>query len=320
MSIKVGIIGVGTLGCHHARLYQQSAQAELVGIFDTNLRQLQNVATELQVQAFPDQEALIEAVDAVSVAVPTDRHFDIVHQLLQCNKHVLVEKPITHDVMLAHKLVLEARKRELVLAVGHVERFNPMMDYLQQKADNPRFIEVHRLAPYPPSRPDAPPRGTEVGVVMDLMIHDIDLVLALMKQTKVTRVEAAGVPVLSQTEDIANARLIFENGCQANLTASRISPEYMRKVRLFQSDCYLSLDYQNQKGEICQKTDQGLIRESVPIASSNALFKELEDFITCIAARQAGEKQVPMVTGEHGLRALEVAVEITRQIMENQTQ
>lgn len=313
--VKVGVIGTGALGRHHARLYKECDNTEVVGIYDANPENLKRVADELELPAFEDLDRLVESVEALSVAVPTDLHYDVVIELLRKGKHVLVEKPITPDVEQAEKLVAEAAKRNLILQVGHVERFNPMMSYLQKKADNPRFIEAHRLASYPPPRPGMLPRGTEVGVVMDLMIHDIDLILSLTN-SEVTHVDATGIAVLSKTEDIANARIKFANGCVANLTASRVSPEYMRKVRVFQSDTYFSLDYHNHTGEMYVKGDKGIGREEVPVNKHNALLKQLEDFIGSIYSTKNGSPTAPQVTGENGLEALKVAAEITRQIQE----
>lgn len=249
MAIPVGVVGVGSLGWHHARLYQACTDAHLVGVYDTVAETAQNVADKLGVRVFESMEEMAENVDAVSIAVPTNLHFEIGSTWLDWGKHVLIEKPITESVEEAQRLIAQADAAQLVLQVGHVERFNPVMSYLEAKAHQPRFIECHRLAPYPPPRPGLPPRGTEVGVVLDLMIHDIDLVLALVK-SPVERIDAVGVPVLSPTEDIANARIRFENGCVANLTASRVTPEPMRKIRVFQGDAYLSLDYQAKTGEV----------------------------------------------------------------------
>ncbi len=314
--IAVGVVGVGALGWHHARLYSETENANLVGVYDLHEETAKKVAEKLGVRVFKTMEAMAAEVDAVSIAVPTNNHFEIGRKWLNWGKHILVEKPITETVEEASELIQLADHNQLVLQVGHVERFNPVISYLEEKATQPRFIECHRLASYPPPRPGLPPRGTEVGVVLDLMIHDIDLVLALVK-SPVTHVDAVGIPVLSPTEDIANARIRFANGCVANLTASRVTPEPMRKIRVFQSDTYISLDYQAKTGEIFQKTDKGLVREDVPIHDHNALLKELEHFVDCVVAAKTQEKVPrPKVSGECGLRALEIAVAIRSQIPE----
>lgn len=311
--VKVGVVGVGALGRHHTRLYSMLDDAELVGVFDSNTEQATAIAAEFGCQAFASQEELATAVDAVSVAVPTDLHRDVVSQLLATPLHVLVEKPLADTVDAGRALVDLAAKHGVILAVGHVERYNPVITYLESKIREPRFIESHRLAPYPPPRPGLQPRGTEVGVVLDLMIHDIDIILHLVN-SPVKSVDAVGIPVLSASEDIANARIRFDNGCVANLTASRISPERMRKIRVFQSDTYLSLDYQEMNGEIVTRIGSDIQREPVPIVGQNALQQELTDFVRCIANDDGSGLGAPRVTGAHGLMALEIADEITQQI------
>lgn len=308
--IPVGVVGAGKLGWHHARLYSESPHANLVGIYDVNRETADDVAQRLGVRAYLSMEQLAADVDAVSIAVPTNLHDQVGRQWLNWGKHLLIEKPLTESIDQGRALIAKAAEKGLVIGVGHVERFNPVISYLEQRADDPRFIECHRLAPYPPPRPGLPPRGTEVGVVLDLMIHDIDLVLALVK-SPVAHVDAVGVPVLSPTEDIANARIRFENGCVANLTASRVTPEPMRKIRVFQNNAYLSLDYQAQSGEIFLKQAGGIHREDVPIHNHNALLMEIEDFVTCVRCAQDGEgRTTPKVSGESGLRALEIAIAI----------
>lgn len=308
--VKVGVIGVGALGRHHTRLYQQCDHADLVGIYDVNPEQAKKIAEELSTKVFPEIEDLAREVDALSIAVPTNYHYQVALDLLNQGKHLLIEKPITVTIEEADALNDLAKSKDLIIQVGHVERFNPVISYLEEKIDDPRFIECHRLANYPPPRPNLPPRGTEVGVVLDLMIHDIDMVLALVR-SKVTEIDAIGIPVLSPTEDIANARIKFENGCVANLTASRVSPERMRKIRVFQSNCYLSLDYQETKGELYFKEGMAIRREQVPIEPHNALLKQLEHFLACILEqRKYGVQPRVKVSGEHGRAALELAVAI----------
>lgn len=306
-TIKVGVLGVGALGRHHARLYRECAGAVLTGVFDTNPAQAQKMAKTLATKAFDSAEALAEKVDALSIAVPTTCHFEVARSMLDMGRHLLIEKPITESVAQARELLELAKSRRLVLQVGHVERFNPVISYLENKVNNPRFIESHRLSPYPPPRAGLPPRGTEVSVVLDLMIHDIDMVLSL-NPSEVVEVDAVGVPILSTAEDIANARIKFANGCVANLTASRVTPEPMRKIRLFQKNCYLSLDYMAKSGEIFTLENGTIQRENLPVEDHNALLKELEHFVGCIRTlNQSGVLPTPKVSGEHGLRALEVA-------------
>jgi predicted dehydrogenase len=312
--LNVAVIGVGVLGRHHTRFHSENPNAELVGIYDDNLEHARSVAAEFNTTAYESLDELTDKVDAFSVAVPTDLHYDVVSKLLLKDKHVLVEKPITATVAEGEKLVALANERNLALQVGHVERYNPVITYLEQKIDNPRFIEAHRLASYPPPRPGMLPRGTEVGVVFDLMIHDIDVILHLVK-SEVDYVDASGIPVLSQTEDIANARITFKNGCVANVTASRVSLEVMRKIRVFQTDAYLSLDYGEKKGELVSIDGINISSEPVPIEDHNALEKEIDDFVHCVLeSRETGGAPRPQVSGAHAQRALEIADEIATQI------
>ena len=240
-------------------------------------------------------------VDAASVATPTNTHFDIAKALLQVGKHLLIEKPIADNTDHAGQLAEMAAQQGLVLQVGHVERFNPVLSALEKRLGNPRFIEAHRLAPYSN-------RSTDIGVVLDLMIHDLEIILHLVR-SPVQSIDAVGVPVLSRSEDIANARIRFESGCVANITSSRISPEQMRKIRVFQEDAYLSLDYQNQRGEIFRRTPEGLTRAEVEIEREEPLKRQLASFIEC-----ARTGRPPKVSGFEATAALELAVEITKRI------
>lgn len=312
--VNVAVIGVGTLGRHHARLYKECGSACLVGIYDLDAARARTVAEEIGAAAFEQMNDLVDAVDAVSVAVPTDLHFEVVKRLLEQGKHVLVEKPITATVLQGEQLVELAERKQVLLGVGHVERYNPVLDCLDKAPGDPLFIEAHRLAAYPPPRPGLRPRGTEVSVVLDLMIHDIDVVLDLVRRP-VTQIDAVGVPVLSDSEDIANARIVFENGCVANLTASRVSLEPLRKIRVFKSHAYLSLDYHQRTGEIAYRNDGAIVREPVPVLESNALKDQLEDFCRAVRDVMGGQAQArPRVTGHHGLDALRVADRILKSI------
>jgi predicted dehydrogenase len=331
--IRVAVLGTGSLGKEHARIYAELAHAgevELVGVYDVIPDTARRVAEKLHTRAFTSISETIAAAEALSIVTPTSTHFDLARQLLQQGRHLLVEKPMTDNTAQAAELVQLAQQNRCVLQVGHVERFNPVFRYLESVATEPRFIETHRLSPYPA-------RSTDIGAVLDLMIHDLDVVLAFVK-SQVTSVDAVGIPVLSQSEDIANARLRFANGCVANLTVSRISPERMRKIRVFSgptNKCYISLDYRAQEGYIYRIARDGeeessllkkllaskdstivsefagqrIVREPVPIAKEEPLKQELLHFVECVR-----EQQTPKVSGESAKQALDLAFEITRQI------
>ena len=336
--VRVAVLGVGAHGQPHARIYSQlekAGQVEFAGIFDANADTAKKIAAKHSLRVFNSVAEAAANADALNIVTPTTTHFDLAKQLLQQGKHILVEKPMTDNTEQAAELVQLAQQNNCVLQVGHVERFNPVFKYLETVATQPRFIETHRLSPYPA-------RSTDIGVVLDLMIHDLDVVLAFVK-SPVTSVDAVGIPVLSKSEDIANARLRFANGCVANLTASRVSPERMRKIRVFSgptNPCYISLDYRAQEGFIYRiarddekessllkkvlaaKLGVGkdsnivsefggkrIVREPVPIAKEEPLKLELQHFVNCVR-----EKQTPLVSGESAKRALDLAFEITRQI------
>lgn len=306
--LKVGVIGVGSLGQHHARVYSELKQCCLVGVYDVDREQSERVAEKHQTVAYDSMEALSHDVEAVSIVVPTDRHREVAGMFIQKGVHSLVEKPIAATTAEAEELVALAEAHDVMLQVGHIERFNPVMAYLEKVSDKPRFIEAHRLASYPPPREGLHPRGTEVSVILDLMIHDIEIILHLV-QSPVRSIQAVGVPVLSPTEDIANVRLSFENGCVANLTVSRISPERMRKIRVFYEDAYISLDYQNQSGELYRKSESGIESEEVPINKAEPLMSELSNFADCVL-----HHKTPRVTGAHAAQALKMAIQIIQQL------
>lgn len=305
-TIQAGVAGVGALGEHHARLYAAMDGAELVGVFDTDPARAAAIASAYGARAFESLAEMGDAVSAASVAVPTDAHLGVASELMEHDVHLLVEKPIASTTAEAETLVDLARDRDLVLQAGHVERFNPVMRFLEEHLSAPRFIEAIRLAPFPPPRPGAAPRGTEVSVVLDLMIHDLDIILHLVG-SPVADIRAVGVPVLSDGEDIANARLRFENGCVANVTASRISLERMRKIRVFQKDTYVSLDYMEQAGRLHRKEGNAITTTDIPIEKGEPLAEELASFIDCVRTRTD-----PVVTGEHATEALGLAVAILR--------
>lgn len=309
--VRVGVVGVGSLGQHHARIYAELLETELVGVYDEHSTRAEQIAARYRTKAYPSLEALAQDIDAASVVVPTDQHHSIAGQLLERGLHLLIEKPITETTAQAEELVALAAKRHLILQVGHIERFNPAFNFLDQMNGRPRFIEAHRLAPYPPPRSGLPPRGTEVSVILDLMIHDLEVILHLVR-APIRELHAVGLPVLSPTEDIANVRLLFEDGCVANVTSSRITPEPVRKFRVFLEDAYVSLDYLQQSGEIRRKSPAGITREAVPIERGEPLANELRSFARCVMTRDR-----PVVTGAQAARALQLAAEVTRRVRES---
>ena len=299
--MRVGVVGVGHIGKNHARLYAALPSAEFTAVYDIDRARAQKIADDFGICAAASLENFGEQVDAASVATTTSAHFDVGRDLLGRGKHLLIEKPIAENPAHATELAELAARKNLILQVGHVERFNPVLSALEARLTHPRFIEAHRLSPYPN-------RSTEIGVVLDLMIHDLEIILHLVR-SPVETIDAVGVPVLSRGEDIANARLRFANGCVANITSSRISPERMRKIRVFQEDAYLSLDYQNQSGEIYRRESGKIVRDKVEIEREEPLKRQLAEFIEC-----AKTGRTPKVSGFQATAALELAVEITKRI------
>ena len=300
-TVKVGVAGVGHMGKEHARIYAESKEAELVGVHDSNPDTAKKIAEKYRTRAFSSLEEMVDSVEAASIVTPTTTHLAIAAPFLKKGKHVLVEKPIAMDTAEARELVNLADQHGAKLAVGHVERFNPVLAALEERLGRPRFIEAHRLSPYPG-------RSTDIGVVMDLMIHDLEIILHLVR-SPVTSVDAVGIPVLSKGEDIANARIRFANGCVANLTTSRISPEKLRKIRVFQDDAYLSLDYMKQEGEIYKRLDGKITRDKIPVMKGEPLKNQLEEFLDNV--RQGTD---PRVGGSHGFEALKLASQICGQM------
>lgn len=309
--IRTGVIGVGSLGQWHARIYSEIENSNLIGVYDVDPDRAREIAERYGTRAVETVEELADAAEALSIVVPTDKHFDTFKQILPFNTNMLVEKPIATTFEEAQHMVSLAETNNIILQIGHVERFNPVMDFLNENLSHARFIEATRLASYPPPRDNAPPRGTEVSVVLDLMIHDLDIILQIVR-SPVKAVHATGVPVLSPTEDIANARIQFENGCVANVTASRISQDKLRKIRVFQDDTYLSLDYMEQAGQLCRKTATQIEALPVPIEKSEPLAMELTSFVDCVQHRNQ-----PVVTGRHAGEALRLAIRICETIREN---
>jgi len=301
--VCVGVVGVGHLGQHHARIYSQMEGVELVGVVDTNRERAKEIADKYGTTPYFDHRQLIGRVDAVSIAVPTDLHFPIAQDYLRAGVHCLVEKPITETIEQAESLLEIAREENCILQVGHIERYNTALQSIIPRLKKPLFIECERLAPYKG-------RGVEVGVVLDLMIHDIDIVLSIVK-SPISQIDALGVEVLTATEDIANARITFENGAVANLTASRVSQDEVRKMRIFQPDSYISLDYLNQEYKMLRKEGKRIVEQRFSPPKEEPLRLELADFIRCVA-----EAREPQVSGEHGKRALALALHITHLVRE----
>src|SRR6266550_1978745 len=299
--LRAGVVGVGHIGSNHARLYAEIPATDFAAIYDVDLVKASAIEKKFRVKAAQSLDEFMELVDAASVATPTNTHYEIARSLLGRGKHLLIEKPITDNTAHASELVELAARNGLILQVGHVERFNPVLNALEKHLTHPRFIEAHRLSPYPE-------RSTDIGVVLDLMIHDLEVILHFVR-SPVQSIDAVGVPVLSRGEDIANARLRFESGCIANITSSRISPERMRKIRVFQEDASLSLDYQNQSGEIYRRVDGRITREKVQIEREEPLKQQLTSFVECASTGSA-----PRVSGYEATAALELAVEITKRI------
>ncbi|MFC1480874.1 Gfo/Idh/MocA family oxidoreductase [Candidatus Neomarinimicrobiota bacterium] len=319
--IKAGVIGVGHLGRFHVQQLQQIETAELIGVYDADEARSQAIAEEFTVPVFGDMAELLEAVTAVSVVVPTPNHYDVAAQALESGCHVFIEKPITSTLEEADSLLRMAAEKDLVLQVGHIERLNPAITALSKYDLAPQFLEGHRLATFSP-------RGADVPVVLDLMIHDIDVVLSLVK-SEITDVRANGVSVISGTADIATARLEFKNGTVANLTASRISQRQMRKLRLFQEHMYIGIDFLQQLTEVYRLVDgnqapdesvltvplelngeqQLIVYEKPEVSSYNALRRELSNFIGSVSGLEK-----PAVDGYSARAALDVAMQIQSSI------
>lgn len=317
--MKIGVVGAGHLGKIHLKVLKQSENWQLIGFFDENLEKALEVANELQLHLFHSYEALLTACDAIDIVTPTTTHHLLAVQAIKAGKHVFVEKPLTQDMTEAKELLKLAEEAQIKMQVGHVERFNPAFLAAQQYQLKPMFIETHRLSEFNP-------RGTDVSVVLDLMIHDIDITLSLVK-SNVKSISASGVCVVSDTPDIANARIEFDNGCVANLTASRISLKKMRKTRLFQRDAYISIDFLKKSTEVLrlenlppnepidplalvlnlgeQKGKKRIHFEYPNIAENNAILDELEIFAKSIISNQP-----VAVSVEDGYRAMDIAFKI----------
>ena len=314
--LKVGVLGAGHLGKIHLRLLNQSEKYELVGFYDAFEENANKVAAEFGYKKFDSIADLIAAVDVVDIVTPTMQHFECAKQVIEAGKHIFIEKPISNTVEEAEEIIALANKYNVKGQVGHVERFNPAFTAVKDKINNPMFIETHRLAEFNP-------RGTDVPVVLDLMIHDIDAILSVVK-SKVKSVNASGVAVISDSPDISNARIEFENGCVANITSSRISMKNMRKSRFFQKDAYISVDYLDKVCEVVRMKDapevpgdfdmilqnaEGVKKQiyfdNPQVDANNAILDELETFADAI-----NNNTTPIVTLEDGTEALRVAYQI----------
>jgi len=301
MSLRVGVAGAGAMGRNHARVFSLLEGAELVAIYDQDKVRATEVAAEFGGQAVDSLDEFAKMVDAATVAVPTIAHRSVGCSLMENGVHVLMEKPIADTLDDATALIETSKQYDKILQVGHIERFNPVMRELEDRLKEPRFIEAHRLSPFPN-------RSIDIGVVLDLMIHDLEIILHLVR-SPIVSVDAVGVAVMTSREDIANARIRFENGCVANVTSSRISPERMRKIRVFQGDCYLSLDYQEQSAGMYRMDGGRIEKVEVNIEKDEPLKLELASFIECATAGAT-----PEVSGQQGADALDLALKITRQI------
>jgi len=303
--IKCAVIGVGYLGRFHAQKYLSLDNVKLIGVCDANPATSEAVAKELQVTSYSDYRELFGKVDAVSIAATTNQHYAIAKACLAEGIHVLIEKPITETVAQAQELIAIARENNAKLQVGHLERFNSARLALEQHLETPLFIESHRLAPFNP-------RGTDVNVILDLMIHDIDIIQTIVN-SPIANIDAQGAPILSKSSDIANARITFTNGCVANVTASRISFKTERKTRIFQKNTYISIDYQNKKFAVFNKGEGEMFpgipeitRHESVFEKGDALLEEIKAFVYCIE-----NNTKPLVTGAEGCSALNTAAQIT---------
>ena len=306
--LRTAVIGVGYLGQFHAEKYAQLPGSELVAVVDTDRGRAEEIAAKLGTRAFADYREILDSVDAVSIVVPTRYHFDVARSFLEKGIHVLLEKPISTTLDEADELILIARERRAVLQVGHLERFNPVIVALASHLTKPGFIESMRIAPFKP-------RGTDVNVVLDLMIHDIDIIQHVVK-SPVKQINSIGAPVFTSQADIANARILFENGCVANVTASRISLKSERRMGIFQPDSYISVDFQNKKLAVYRK-GEGEAQPGVPaiqvdeqsFEQGDALKSEIESFLDAITTGKT-----PVVSGEDGRLALETALLINKKL------
>jgi predicted dehydrogenase len=300
--LRVGVVGLGRLGSVHSRIYSELKNVELAGVCDIDKAAASRAGSELKTACFSDHKDLLKQnIEAVSIVTPTYLHYSTAKFFLDNGVHCLIEKPITAKLSEAGKLVKLAKKKGLILQVGHVERFNSAIQAIEKILPKPRFIEAHRLGPFTP-------RVKDVGVVLDLMIHDIDIILGLTK-SKIRDIQAVGMKILTKHEDIANARIRFENGAVCDLTASRVTDDTLRKIRIFQKDCYISLDYVTQEALVYRKIKNKIVPEKIDIKKERPLTKELVSFVSCVI-----NKTRPVVSGVEAYNALSVAHRILRKL------
>lgn len=299
--IKIGVIGTGSLGMHHSRIYSGLKDVELVGVCDIDVKKARNIAKKCHTKFFTDYKDLLGLVNGVSIVTPTNTHREIGKSFIEHGIPVLIEKPITKTLEEADELLEKAREKNVILQVGHIERFNSGIRAIKSIANRPMFIECHRLSPFKK-------RSLDVGVVLDLMIHDIDIIQDFVN-SKVIKIDALGVKILTEYDDLANVRLQFENGTVCNITASRVANKTMRKIRLFQEDAYISLDYEKQEALIYRKSGKKITRRKIRIKKEEPLLMELKSFVECIK-----ENKQPLVSGLEAREALRIALEITENI------
>jgi len=302
--VNCGVVGVGYLGAHHARIYSEMDSVHLVGVCDLNPRRAEEIANLYGCKVFHSAEELAQECDALSVVTPTTTHAVTAIPLLKMGKHLLVEKPLCVSLDEAQQMIQTAEANRCYLQVGHVEHYNPVTSFLEEQVQSPKFITAERLAPFTP-------RGADVGVVLDLMIHDLGIVLQLVR-SPIERIEAIGVNVISKTEDIANARIYFKSGCIANFNTSRVSLKKSRDIRVFQPNKYLSLDFMKQKGHVLYKENAEIKKEEIPLHKEEPLRVELNAFVDCVL-----QSHQPKVDGQVARSALAVALEITHLIQNN---
>lgn len=304
--LNIGIVGIGHLGSKHLKVYSElGSQVNIAGISDINQERTEKLAHHYKVSYLKDYQDLAGKIDAVNICVPTVSHHETAKYFLSQGIHTFIEKPITINLEQADELIALAEKNNLRLQVGHVERFNSAFLGIKHFTKKPLFIECHRLNKFPN-------RSLDIGVVMDLMIHDIDIILGL-NECAILDFHAVGVNVLTEKEDIASVRVVFENGCVCNLTASRVSEEVMRKIRIFLKDAYISLDYVKQEAFIYKKHANMISKHALPIEKEEPLKKEIESFLDCIS-----NDKKPIVSGVEGRDALELALGICQKISESQ--
>jgi predicted dehydrogenase len=309
--LKVGVIGVGYLGKFHAEKYAAMDDVELAGVSDVNIKQAEEVASRLETRAYDDYLQLLPLVDAVSIVVPTVLHHKVAMDCLEHNLDILIEKPMVSTLEQADELIKLAEEKDLLLQVGHLERFNPAVLAMEPYVDSPLFVESHRIHTFKN-------RGVDVDVVLDLMIHDIDIISSLVK-SPVKSLHAVGVPLVTETTDIANVRIIYESGCTANITVSRVSKDNMRRLRIFQPWTYISVDYAKKEAMVCHQHrklgDDEQPKEEILhfcLLEQDALMTELENFVSNVR-----EHEIPKVSGKEGRQALSIAMQVIDQINQN---